>query len=590
MASTHKKIIYNVLTKKHGLQLTGDAQKYLLDQLSSLSRDEVANTLDYIAHGYLQHQGDDKLIVDRDSLEEVVESTFRKANVNEAFAGEGSMDVDDEGQTSVAVGDVSEYFHVIDAFDIPRWRYKPDDKAFVKYASGSKIAEHGLEQTLTLLTVRRATDPPQLLAPASSRWAMFSDRYHLIRQRILRNDAFRAPSFANQNEYFHITPIKSLHGRKPGKYVLFGMLTQMEEGKYHLEDPDDYIELELNAKNLERGVGLFTMNCFILVEGMYTEDRTFRVLTLGMPLPEPREKSLSAFGNNVDFFGGPRETDDEVCVAFLVTVECAMALDTPGITKAVLSKIELGMTDVSLIIISDVWLDSPKVVMKLRELFEGFSNAVLPLAFIFMGNFTSTPYIYNSTDHQKYREGFNTLADVLSEFPTLLDQCHFIFVPGPHDPWSENVLPRPGIPNFFTGRLRNKVPKAHFASNPCRIKYCTQEIVVFREDLVNKMRRNAVLSPSGEDDVPVEQHLVATLLDQAHLSPLPLNVRPIYWGFDHALRLYPQPHVLILADRFDPYTLHYEGCQTINPGSFPNTEFTFMVYQPASGLCQESKL
>lgn len=35
--------------------------------------------------------------------------------------------------------------------------------------------------------------------------------------------------------------------------------------------------------------------------------------------------------------------------------------------------------------------------------------------------------------------------------------------------------------------------------------------------------------------------LAQTLLDQAHLAPLPLTVRPILWGYDHALRLYPMP-------------------------------------------------
>ena len=70
----------------------------------------------------------------------MVESFFRKANVNEAFAGDdgpNGMDVDQDGggggpKTSVAVGDVSAYFHVIDAFDVPRWRYRLDEKVFAK--------------------------------------------------------------------------------------------------------------------------------------------------------------------------------------------------------------------------------------------------------------------------------------------------------------------------------------------------------------------------------------------------------------------------------------------------------------------------
>lgn len=35
-----------------------------------------------------------------------------------------------------------------------------------------------------------------------------------------------------------------------------------------------------------------------------------------------------------------------------------------------------------------------------------------------------------------------------------------------------------------------------------RIQYCTQEIIVFREDLVNKMCRNCVRFPSSNLDIP----------------------------------------------------------------------------------------
>lgn len=35
-----------------------------------------------------------------------------------------------------------------------------------------------------------------------------------------------------------------------------------------------------------------------------------------------------------------------------------------------------------------------------------------------------------------------------------------------------------------------------------RIQFCTQEIIVFREDLVNKMCRNCVRFPSSNLDIP----------------------------------------------------------------------------------------
>lgn len=96
-----------------------------------------------------------------------------------------------------------------------------------------------------------------------------------------------------------------------------------------------------------------------------------------------------------------------------------------------------------------------------------------------------------------------------------------------------------------------------------------------------------------------------TILDQAHLAPLPLNVRPVLWDFDHALRLYPMPTTvrpspppflslspsltllavvrrpqLVLADSFDPYKLVYERCLVFNPGSFQRRRFTWSTYHP----------
>lgn len=40
--------------------------------------------------------------------------------------------------------------------------------------------------------------------------------------------------------------------------------------------------------------------------------------------------------------------------------------------------------------------------------------------------------------------------------------------------------------------LSDKVPNITFGSNPCRIRYFSQEIVVCREDMMGRMMRNAV--------------------------------------------------------------------------------------------------
>ena len=83
------------------------------------------------------------------------------------------------------------------------------------------------------------------------------------------------------------------------------------------------------------------------------------------------------------------------------------------------------------------------------------------------------------------------MTDLLLTFPLLLSS-HFVFVPGPLDPWSSQTLPRPAIPSAITSRLTARIPKARFVSNPCRIKYFGLEVVVCREDIMGKMVRNLV--------------------------------------------------------------------------------------------------
>lgn len=89
-------------------------------------------------------------------------------------------------------------------------------------------------------------------------------------------------------------------------------------------------------------------------------------------------------------------------------------------------------------------------------------------------------------------ENFDALGELIASFPRIATHSHFVLVPGPLDPWGSATLPRPPIPNSLCGRLKSKIPKVHFASNPARIKFCGQEIVIFRHDMMAKMLRNTV--------------------------------------------------------------------------------------------------
>jgi len=91
-----------------------------------------------------------------------------------------------------------------------------------------------------------------------------------------------------------------------------------------------------------------------------------------------------------------------------------------------------------------------------------------------------------------FPENFDALADLIAAYPLISRSTHFLFVPGPLDITMNTTLPRRALLSSLIGRLKTKVPKLHLGTNPCRIKFFDQEIVIFREDLMARMLRNVV--------------------------------------------------------------------------------------------------
>lgn len=168
--------------------------------------------------------------------------------------------------------------------------------------------------------------------------------------------------------------------------------------------------------------------------------------------------------------------------------------------------------------------------------------------------------------------------------------CCNLFL-GPIDAGSSIALPKRPFPAEIVAPLKNTVHHVAFGSNPCKIRLYTQEIVLFREDLLKKMQKHLVVPlKTGEGLPDVTEQLVDTILSQAHLSPLPLHVRPVHWELDHTLRLFPLPNLLILADRTEQFSYSCHGTNCVNPGVF-SSDFSFVVYQPSNpGQVQFSRV
>jgi hypothetical protein len=104
-----------------------------------------------------------------------------------------------------------------------------------------------------------------------------------------------------------------------------------------------------------------------------------------------------------------------------------------------------------------------------------------------------------------------------------------------------------------------------------RLRFFSQEIVLFRDDLQSRMMRLTCIPPQMEETTSVFEHLAMTVLQQGHLCPLPLNVQPIYWDFDHALRLYSSPHAVrpLNGEQVRQAVEYGKGARWLSGGAHP---------------------
>merc|ERR1712228_1143755 len=265
--------------------------------------------------------------------------------------------------------------------------------------------------------------------------------------------------------------------------------------------------------------------------------------------------------------------------------------------QQIMMELEQKSEDDTFVFMSNIYLDQNETFDKLSKLFDGYSYDVdvSPILFVFMGNFTKKKLGSNPNDMKLLSSLFDKLCDLLINkyANTLCQTSDFIFIPGPNDQLIGNLLPQPhlirSLCKKFNHYSENGRIAVHFQSNPFRIRFGTQEIVVFRHDLLQKMRRNCVIVPELEESKDLTNHLCKTILDQSHLCPLPLQICPIYWNYSHSLLLYPSPHLIVLGDTNDDYMWKYNDSQVVCPGNF-TTNGSFIAYTPFNKNVDFSKV
>ncbi|KAJ5627587.1 DNA polymerase alpha/epsilon subunit B [Penicillium herquei] len=540
------------------------------------------------------------------------------------------------------------WLKVIEAFDLPRLTYNVDKKYFEAIKS-----------------------KPTLFPSPAHKTALFRDRYNLVYQRLLRNESFQSslsfsgiPSLQRSSsnlaaqQSYKLTPIANLLGRSGSSHLLLGLLSISPTGDLTLVDLTGSVVLDLShARMIPEDGAWFAPGMIVLVDGIYEEEEMVKGSVLGGnsgvggtigghfvgvsicgPPCERRDISLGTSSRQgtgevsssggfgwVDFMGVGSERAQG---ARMRRIQEKSLKGEPEAMEA--------PPGLKMVVMSEVNLDNMKTSDALRKVFSTYNDLALvdrPQTFVLIGNFVQKPIINGGgrAGSIEYKEHFDSLAVVLSEFPALLQHSTFVFIPGDNDPWASafsagaaSTIPRQPIPELFTSRIKRAFATANseldrsqssepagealWTSNPARLSWFgpVHEIAIFRDDISGRLRRTAIdMQKEAEDDATMHEtldsatsdavsvapemadqanktksdiispgasaarKLVKTILDQGTLSPFPLPVRPVLWDHASAVQLYPLPTGLVLADsEVAPFCMTYEGCHVMNPGRF----------------------
>ncbi|RLV91560.1 DNA polymerase epsilon subunit B [Spathaspora sp. JA1] len=637
--SNLRPIAFRILSKKHGLNINTDALAVLTETISFKFGFDWKGPR---AHQFLEEIAkvwkieDRGLFIDGAGLKQVIKDMNQKSEASsfsdKATRSDTIVDMDEE------VLNWEDYFKFISPQDQPRSVFDKNRKQF------------------SISTKKKTSLFQSLPGNLSMSIDMFNNRYNLLQDRLSRNENFQksstvsissiSTSLKEGNLTNEITLIKNVLGRDGQKFILFGLLSKNASEQYILEDATDNIELNFSQTHKTEG-SFYCTGMFVIVEGIYSASGSssnqahdyiggcFYVSTIGQPPAERRDRTLDAYGN-VDFLGIHKQT----------------AISGEKITKITkslkrkLTTLEKSLVDHKFIFVgSDCFLDSFKVLDGLKKFFQRLENSIIesnesdekstPLALVLTGSFSSKPLHTTSfstsaiSESESYKSNFDSLTNLLSNYPNIIKTCKLVLIPGKNDPWqsgyalgasSMNYFPQRPIPSAFVNRLEKLLPRGNLILgwNPIRINYLSQEIVIIKDEYMNKCKRNDIVfandleverEKARRDSTIYEERiesivqqgnksevlsskikharkLVKTLLDQGDLQPYTKNLKLINPQYAHALRIEPLPSVLILNDAgFDNFEVAYNGCKVVNISqavSTHNRKFNYAEYHPSS--------
>ena len=563
-------------------------------------------------------------------------------------AGLASLDL--HGKSIIAgVHDPRAYLRIVGAFDQPRLTYNASHKHFEAVNEADSLLANASQRTL-LFRNRYNLIHQRLLRNESFQTSSVVTGGIRTLQR-------SSSSIVTAQQAYKLTPIANLLGRAGSSHLLLGLLSISPTGRLTLNDLTGSISIDMqHAKPVPEDGAWFTPGMIVLVDGIYEEEET----SSDLGLDNNRGVGGTIGGKFVAFsIGGPPCERRNVTLGIISEAKDGFStagggfgwVDFLGVGSeraagSAMRRLEMEMLETQsrensindrnrVVIIGEVQLDNPVTLQALRKIFSLYvakQADQLPMMFVFVGNFVrqATMTGSGSGGSIEYKEYFDSLASAFSDYHPILQRSTFIFVPGDNDPWpssfsagSATALPRSAVPELFTSRIKRTFTNANleaekttgkrtdgvasWTTNPTRLSMFgpTQEIVIFRDDMSSRLRRNAikfrclasedVVSDAddkvvdtaievAESHVPVSKStapvssasasslnaarkLVKTILDQGFLSPFPMSDRPVLWEHAAALQLYPLPTTLVIVDvEAPPFAITYEGCHVMNPG------------------------
>ncbi|KAF1930345.1 DNA polymerase epsilon subunit B [Didymella exigua CBS 183.55] len=222
--------------------------------------------------------------------------------------GMSRLDVEDKDDDEELLKDPREWLRVIGAFEQPKQVYNASQRHFEKW-----------------------TAKPSLFAEPSHKTDLFRQRYHMVHQRILRNETFQAPAASTARsaalnrtgsmatpqtntvtptsqtnavtptpqtntitptsqtntitptpQTNTITPIANLLGRTGSTHLVLGMLVVSPTGALSLSDLTGTIALDMqHARPVPENGAYFAPGMIVLVDGSYEDDRGMASSNLG---------------------------------------------------------------------------------------------------------------------------------------------------------------------------------------------------------------------------------------------------------------------------------------------------------------------